>query len=225
VNQRKPILHGFDHVAGGADPIPGAAGREPGEWLTLALVNGWANVDPACPFQYRWAAHLPGESLDDVGLEFQGAITGGPNGSTVGTFPLADRFDCDKDDVPVGGKVDGESRLGVARIDAATGELIVTFPISVGGSAGALPTGGTRGQVLAKTSSTDYATAWSDPTYTHTQGSASATWTITHNLNRFPAVTVVDSGNSEIIPNVVYTNANTLVVSFDSPTSGKAYLN
>jgi hypothetical protein len=58
-----------------------------------------------------------------------------------------------------------------------------------------------------------------------TQSSPSATWTIIHNLNRWPSVTVVDSGNSEIIPNVVYTNSNQVMATFGSPTSGKAYLN
>jgi hypothetical protein len=58
-----------------------------------------------------------------------------------------------------------------------------------------------------------------------TQSSPSAIWTIVHNLNRWPSVTVVDSGNSEIIPNVVYTNSNQVIATFGSPTSGKAYLN
>lgn len=62
-------------------------------------------------------------------------------------------------------------------------------------------------------------------TYTHTQSSASATWTINHNLNCFPSVTVVDSAGSVVIGDVSYTNANTLVVTFVAAFGGKAYLN
>jgi len=62
-------------------------------------------------------------------------------------------------------------------------------------------------------------------TYTHTQTSASATWTITHNLNCFPSVTIVDSAGTVVIGDVSYTNANTLVVTFVAAFGGKAYLN
>jgi hypothetical protein len=66
---------------------------------------------------------------------------------------------------------------------------------------------------------------WGVTTYTHTQVSPSATWTIPHNLSRFPAVAVVDSGGTEVLPNIQYIDTNNLIISFDSPTSGKAYLN
>jgi hypothetical protein len=62
-------------------------------------------------------------------------------------------------------------------------------------------------------------------TFTYTQASPAATWTITHNLNRWPSVTVVDSGNTVIEPDINYIDANTLQVIFSSATSGKAYLN
>ena len=35
-----------------------------------------------------------------------------------------------------------------------------------------------------------------DITYTHNQSSTSNTWVITHNLHRFPSVTVVDSADT-----------------------------
>ena len=65
----------------------------------------------------------------------------------------------------------------------------------------------------------------SHATYTHTQSSASATWTITHNLDCFPSVSVVDSAGSVVIGDVNYTNANALVVTFAAALGGKAYLN
>lgn len=61
--------------------------------------------------------------------------------------------------------------------------------------------------------------------YIHTQATPALVWTITHNLNKYPAVTVVDSGNSEVIGEIQYTNTNTLTVTFSSAFSGKAYLN
>jgi hypothetical protein len=58
-----------------------------------------------------------------------------------------------------------------------------------------------------------------------TQGSPSASWVIIHNLNRHPVITVVDTGDSIIIPNVRYDSMNQITATFGSATSGKAYLN
>ena len=49
--------------------------------------------------------------------------------------------------------------------------------------------------------------------------------TIAHNLEKFPAVTVVDSANNVVIGHITYTNTNSLTVSFSSSFSGKAYIN
>lgn len=62
-------------------------------------------------------------------------------------------------------------------------------------------------------------------TTTHTQGSASSTWTVTHNLNKFPSVTIVDSEEEQIFGVVDYQSANTIVLTFSAAISGKAYLN
>lgn len=49
---------------------------------------------------------------------------------------------------------------------------------------------------------------------------------VVHNLNKFPSVTVVDTSENVILPdNIKYDNANQITVSFDTPTSGKIYLN
>jgi hypothetical protein len=58
----------------------------------------------------------------------------------------------------------------------------------------------------------------------HTQGSASATWVITHNLGFYPNVTVQDSAGNIVEGEITYTNTNSLTVSFASAFSGKAYL-
>lgn len=70
---------------------------------------------------------------------------------------------------------------------------------------------------------------WVDATgtsqqYIHYQSLASDTWTITHNLNGFPAVTIVDSANTVVLGELSYTSENELVMRFAASFSGKAYL-
>jgi hypothetical protein len=60
--------------------------------------------------------------------------------------------------------------------------------------------------------------------YTHTQSTASSTWTITHNLGFSPAVSVVDSGGNHVIGDVNYVSVNVLTISFSAPFGGSAYL-
>ena len=69
-----------------------------------------------------------------------------------------------------------------------------------------------------------------DITYTHNQSSTSNTWTVTHNLHRFPSVTVVDSADTIVQGTVVYNSNKQLTITFFSGGSalafqGKAYLN
>lgn len=59
--------------------------------------------------------------------------------------------------------------------------------------------------------------------YTHQQSEASARWTVTHNLGRYPAVTVVDSAGSKVTGDVRYTSVNSVVITFSAPFSGTAY--
>ena len=55
-----------------------------------------------------------------------------------------------------------------------------------------------------------------DITYTHNQSSTSNTWVITHNLHRFPSVTVVDSANTIVQGTVVYNSNKQLTITFFS---------
>lgn len=64
-----------------------------------------------------------------------------------------------------------------------------------------------------------------DKHYVHNQSVASATWTVIHNLNKFPAVMVVDSSGNVLIVDIEYVNANILTVRFTSSTGGKVYCN
>lgn len=59
--------------------------------------------------------------------------------------------------------------------------------------------------------------------YTHTQATASAQWNVTHNLGRYPAVSVVDSAGSKVVGDVRYTSLNSVTITFSAPFSGYAY--
>jgi hypothetical protein len=52
-----------------------------------------------------------------------------------------------------------------------------------------------------------------------------ATWVITHSLNRFPSVSVVDTADTSGFGAVEYNSANQLTVTFSGAFAGKAYLN
>ena len=64
-----------------------------------------------------------------------------------------------------------------------------------------------------------------DAFFEFTQGVPSATWNITHNLGKFPSITVVDTGNTVVIGEYTYINNNQVTLTFSSPFPGKAYLN
>ena len=65
-----------------------------------------------------------------------------------------------------------------------------------------------------------------DPTsFIFNQPTPSASWVINHNLNGFPSVTTTDLAGHEIVGQVQYLNANTVIVTFSAPVAGAAYLN
>ena len=65
----------------------------------------------------------------------------------------------------------------------------------------------------------------SNQSYAHTQSVASASWSIAHNLNKYPSVTITDSAGDEVEGEVRYNGLNSLTLSFSAPFAGKAYLN
>ena len=65
----------------------------------------------------------------------------------------------------------------------------------------------------------------SDKTFVHDQAIPSSTWTITHNLGKFPSVSVVDTQKEIYWGNVEYINSNQLKVTFSSAFAGQAFLN
>ena len=64
-----------------------------------------------------------------------------------------------------------------------------------------------------------------DKNFVYVQAISSDIWEITHNLNKYPAVTVVDSGGSVVIGEIVYIDKNNIRITFASAFSGKAYFN
>lgn len=64
-----------------------------------------------------------------------------------------------------------------------------------------------------------------DKTYYFIQNIPSNEWVITHNLKKYPAVTVLDSAASEVIGEVDYIDTNTLKIKFKGEFSGSATLN
>ena len=64
-----------------------------------------------------------------------------------------------------------------------------------------------------------------DKNYVFVQGVPATTWTIQHNLEKFPSITVIDSGNTVVIGQYTYINNNNVTLTFSAAFAGKAYLN
>lgn len=64
----------------------------------------------------------------------------------------------------------------------------------------------------------------SDKQYVHNQKTSAEVWEINHNLNKYPAVTVVDSAGSKVVGECDYIDLNNVRLTFKGAFSGKAYL-
>lgn len=67
--------------------------------------------------------------------------------------------------------------------------------------------------------------ATGDKNFVFEQGVPSATWTIQHNLNKFPSVTSVNNNKVQMYGEVTYIDENNLTINFSAGFSGKAYIN
>ena len=147
----------------------------------------------------------------------------GPTGSRGPTGPTGPTG-------PSGGPTGPTGSAGSAGPTGPTGARGAT------GSAGATGPTGARGPTGAASTVTGPtgavgATGATGPTgpsqvlsYVHTQGITSAVWTVNHNLNFYPNVTVQDSSKKTVEGDVNYTDSNALTISFVNAVSGKAYL-
>lgn len=52
-----------------------------------------------------------------------------------------------------------------------------------------------------------------------------SSWTVLHNLGKYPSITVVDSAGSIVRGDYEYPTENTVVLKFNAPFKGVAYLN
>jgi hypothetical protein len=66
----------------------------------------------------------------------------------------------------------------------------------------------------------------------HTQGVAASTWQVSHNLGKYPSVTVVDSADNIVIGTVIYkdwtnnsASSSKLQIVFEGTFTGKAFIN
>ena len=64
-----------------------------------------------------------------------------------------------------------------------------------------------------------------DKTIIFEQVTPNSTWTINHQLKKFPSVTVVDSANTVVQGSVLYNSETQVTLTFSAAFSGKAYLN
>lgn len=64
-----------------------------------------------------------------------------------------------------------------------------------------------------------------DKHYAHVQNASASVWTITHELEKYPSVTVSDSAGNTVVGDVKYISVNQLTVTFSTPFSGSAFCN
>ena len=63
------------------------------------------------------------------------------------------------------------------------------------------------------------------PTFEFDQGDPATTWDITHNLGKFPSITVIDTGNTVVTGEYNYVSNIRVILTFSAAFAGKAYLN
>ena len=64
-----------------------------------------------------------------------------------------------------------------------------------------------------------------DLNYTHYQDVPSDTWTIVHNLNKCPTVTIVSSAGDVVFADMKVIDTNTVELHFSEAFGGRAYCN
>ena len=64
-----------------------------------------------------------------------------------------------------------------------------------------------------------------DKDFTYIKSTPDQIWDITHNLDKYPSVTIVDSAGSVVMGDITYTSKSAIKITFSAAFSGKAYLN
>jgi hypothetical protein len=121
--------------------------------------------------------------------------------------------------------LESASTMGVNSIDTSDTAFIDMTPTT--------PTTGDVGITasLSATGTPDNTTflrgdnVWAKETFEFTQGTPSTNWSIQHDMDKFPSVSVVNNNNVLMYGNITYVDKNNLTINFSAGFSGKAYLN
>lgn len=70
-----------------------------------------------------------------------------------------------------------------------------------------------------------YVDAHGDKNFVYTQSTPSATWEIIHSLDKYPAITVMDTNNDVMVGEAHYNSPDKVTVTFSEAVAGKATLN
>lgn len=112
-----------------------------------------------------------------------------------------------------------------------SGNTTINNIISSGGGGGTVVTsgvtslGGASGEISLNGTLQMNSNVLQTATYIHSQDASSDTWNVKHNLNKYPSVTVIDSGDNVVYGDVKYIDKNNLQINFSAAFGGKAYLN
>ena len=58
--------------------------------------------------------------------------------------------------------------------------------------------------------------------YVHVQSVPASVWVVEHNMEGYPSVTVIDSGNSQVEGDVIFNSENQVTLQFTSAFAGTA---
>ena len=64
-----------------------------------------------------------------------------------------------------------------------------------------------------------------DKNFLFTQTSPTSVWTVAHNQNKYPSVSIFDSANNPIMGQVENIDLNNLTITFNAAISGSALIN
>lgn len=64
-----------------------------------------------------------------------------------------------------------------------------------------------------------------DKNFEFVQSTPSASWNINHNLDKRPSITIIDSGNNQVIGDIIYVDNDNVTINFSAAFSGTATLN
>lgn len=136
------------------------------------------------------------QDVSNISLAFDNIVT---------TINVADDIDTLDVDISI-----SDVTIPVTSVNGKTGAVVIDYP-----DIGANPVNGVRFVFTQASIPTIQTSGTYEGLYI---------WTINHNLNFYPNVTVFDSGNSIVETHISYSNANTAIIIMNSAISGTAYL-